>query len=109
MRVERWRLRLQPYNFTVSYKPGLSNISDYLSRHPIFFYRKSQISQTVADDYVCFVAELAVPHAMSITEIEKATENDPPMQELITLISCNSWFLLNSPRRHFSLTKVNLI
>ena len=45
---------------------------------------------------------------MSITEIEKATENDPTMQELITLISCNSWFLLNNPRRHFSLTKVNL-
>ena len=73
-----------------------------------FFNQKSQISQTVADDYVCFVAELAVPHTMSITEIEKATENDPTMQELIRLISCNSWFLLNNPRRHFNLTKVNL-
>ena len=33
-RIQRWGLRLQPYKFTISYQPGSSNPSDYLSRHP---------------------------------------------------------------------------
>ena len=34
-RIERWQLRLMPYNFSVIHKSGQSNIADYLSRHPI--------------------------------------------------------------------------
>jgi hypothetical protein len=33
-RIERWRLRLQPYDFTVTYRPGSNNPADYMSRHP---------------------------------------------------------------------------
>ena len=31
-RLERWNLRLQPYNFTVRYEPGKMNPADYISR-----------------------------------------------------------------------------
>jgi len=31
-RIERWVLRMQPYNFKVKYKPGAQNIADSLSR-----------------------------------------------------------------------------
>jgi hypothetical protein len=31
-RIERWVMRLIPYNFTVEYHPGRSNSADYLSR-----------------------------------------------------------------------------
>ena len=55
-RIERWALRLQPYDFTVEYKPGKSNPSDYMSRHPI------QENQTtcsraskIAEKYVNFI------------------------------------------------------
>ena len=34
-RLERWNLRLQPYNFTVRYEPGKTNPADYISRHPL--------------------------------------------------------------------------
>ena len=33
-RIERWVLHLQPYRFTVQYKPGVDNPADYLSSHP---------------------------------------------------------------------------
>ena len=34
-RIERWMLRLQPYNFRVIFKKGDSNSADYMSRHPV--------------------------------------------------------------------------
>ena len=33
-RIERWRLKLQPYHYRVQYRPGKSNAADYMSRHP---------------------------------------------------------------------------
>lgn len=34
-RIERWGLRLQPYNFRVEYRKGADNPADYIFRHPI--------------------------------------------------------------------------
>ena len=33
-RVERWTLRLQPYQATIVYKKGEENPADFMSRHP---------------------------------------------------------------------------
>ena len=33
-RVERWVLRLQPYDVTLKYQKGADNPADYMSRHP---------------------------------------------------------------------------
>jgi hypothetical protein len=40
-RIERWMLRLQPYNFRVIYKKGTVKEADYLSRHPTTTLRKT--------------------------------------------------------------------
>lgn len=42
-RIERWKLRLQSYNFQMKYKPSKSNAADYLSRHPFSSTLKSNI------------------------------------------------------------------
>lgn len=34
-RIERWGLRLQPYNLKIEYRKGTDNPADYMSRHPI--------------------------------------------------------------------------
>lgn len=36
-RIERWGLRIQPYNYTVRYKSGKDNPADYMSCHPARF------------------------------------------------------------------------
>ena len=88
MRVERWRLRLQPYNFIVVYRKGSLNISDYLSRHPV---QETCIrKQDFGEAFVQFIAQSAVPKAMSIEEIKSATAQDRTFQELKEIIAHNS-------------------
>ena len=78
-RVERWMLRLQPYDFRVVHIPGPQNIADPLSR-----LVKGECRDTAneADDYVRFVAVSATPKAMSTRELEEASGNDEELQNV---------------------------
>lgn len=52
-RIERWGLRLQPYNFKVEYRKGADNPADYMSRHPICSQAGDSTRATkVAEEYV---------------------------------------------------------
>ena len=88
-RIERWVLRLQPYSFSVVYKPGKDNPADFLSRHP----SSESISKhaVMADEYVSLLALSAVPKAMTISDIQKATDADKTMQSLRAAIRHNKW------------------
>lgn len=88
-RIERWGLRLQPYNFTVVYKPGTSNIADYLSRHPLQCQPVRE--RNIAEQYVNYLVNNAVPKAMSLDEISSACEADPTMRKLGQAISDSKW------------------
>ena len=86
--IERWQLRLQNYSFTVKFKKGSDNPSDYMSRHPAS-HRPEQ--DTIADEYVNFITKNAVPKAMTLQEIEEKTENDKTLQAASDLIRRNRW------------------
>ena len=88
-RIERWVLRLQPYSFSVVYKPGKDNPAEFLSRHP----SSESISKhaVMADEYVSLLALSAVPKAMTISDIQKATDADKTMQSLRAAIRHNKW------------------
>ena len=51
-RMERWRLRLMPYQFTLEYQPGKDDLNpaDYLSRHPY----EQPTCDNAAEAYVAF-------------------------------------------------------
>ena len=88
-RIERWILRLQPYDFSVVYKSGASNPADYMSRHPT----KASVSaqEKITEEYVQFLAMNAIPKAMSMEELLKACIDDREMKGLRAAIKLNRW------------------
>lgn len=89
-RIERWCLRLQDYTFQVKYRPGPTNPSDYLSRHPLVD-NNSCDHPNLSDEHIRFVAQHAVPVAIDIENLRTATRTDPTMQKLIDIIQTNTW------------------
>ena len=71
-RIQRWKLRLMPHNCKLVYRPGrdAENPADFMSRHP----SSKPVEQNVAEDYVHFVCNNAVPKAMTLEEIKQATK-----------------------------------
>ena len=88
-RIERWVLRLQPYTFSVVYKPGKDNPADFLSRHPTL--ESASKHAVMADEYVNLLALSAVPKAMTMSEIQRATDADKALQSLRAAIRYNMW------------------
>ena len=69
---------------------------DYLSRHPFPEYNSLNKSTkpNLADQHVHFVAQNAVPVALSIEQLCKATKQDSTLQALIELLQNNTCNLL---------------
>ena len=88
-RIERWVLRLQPYNFQVQYKPGPTTQADFLSRHPSA--NNSGKQSKMADEYVNFIVRHAIPKSMTLDEIRHATDNDRVLKALRAAIRLNRW------------------
>ena len=112
-RLERWRLRLQSYDFQIRYRPGHDNPSDYMSRHPINHAHSTKVHESEnSEQYIKFIAELATPKAMTLQQIIDATHNDPTLQQAAHIIQQNLWHRLDSKKfcvqtwRGLSRTKV---
>ncbi|CAC5394863.1 unnamed protein product [Mytilus coruscus] len=89
--IERWRLRLQGYNFKVQYKPGKVNAADYLSRHPTPTTSIACKHSQLAEEYVRYLTDNAVPKAMTLDEIADSTQKDSDLQTVITALKSNRW------------------
>ncbi|KAL8593283.1 hypothetical protein ACOMHN_009936 [Nucella lapillus] len=91
-RIERWNLRLQPYNFTLRYRPGDNNPADFLSRHPVgkADAMTSHMAK-IADEYVNLMANHSVPKAMTLDEIANATKYDPTLKAVIKSVQTGFW------------------
>ena len=91
LRIERWGLRLQPYNYVMKYIPGRKNPTDYMSRNPINISGTHR-HQKMAEQYANFIAPSSIPRAMKIQDVKQATEDDDMMQRVITLCRNGRWF-----------------
>ena len=82
-RLERWRIRLQEYDFNVIYQPGTSNLADPLSSLPKNAKpgnRRSNM-EACADRYVHCMTKAQTPRAMQLEEIQKATLENPELKK----------------------------
>ena len=88
-RIERWRLRLMPYDMMLVYNPGKdeANPADYLSRHPT----EKPKRDNKAEEYISYVATNAVPKSMTLDEIRTATAEDPTLREVMTAVQTGRW------------------
>ena len=91
VRVERWLLKLQEYDFTVIYRPGPQNLADALSRLLNNNLRSNM--ESCADRYVHYLAEQLTPVAMNTAEIQEHSKNDPE------LIQVRQYIEKNQPHR----------
>jgi len=89
-RIENWRLKLQSFNFEVSYSRGDLNPADYISRHLQSDTKYDLIAES-AEQYVKFVMSQATPKALGREEIIEATRKDVTLQEVMRLISTGQW------------------
>ena len=80
-RIERWVLRLQPYDFSVIHRSGQGNIADPLSRLLRGEVKPNNHKQS-AEEYVRFVAVNATPTALTIREIEQTLAVDEELVEV---------------------------
>ena len=87
LRIERWALRLQPFNFTVIYKPGKTNAADALSRLPLPDVPKSNFTE----DYVYFIAKSATPVALTTKEIEQQSGIDEELCKVRKAVRTGNW------------------
>ncbi|CAI6367348.1 unnamed protein product [Macrosiphum euphorbiae] len=76
VRLERFRLKLQGYNFKVVHTKGNTNPSDFMSRHPIINNMKNNDWDSEVEEHVNTIAELAIPKTMTRKEVAEHSNND---------------------------------
>ena len=87
-RIERWVLRLQPYNYKVCCVKSRHNIADALSRLSKI---PASRNSCYGDEYVRMVALESVPIALKIQEIEKVSAKDEELQVVLGCLASGNW------------------
>ena len=80
LHIERWALRLQPFNFKVKYRTGKYIAADALSRLPLALADTPKVN--IAIEYIYFIARNATPVALITKEIEQCTGTDTEMRNI---------------------------
>ena len=89
VRLERWLLGLQQYSFKIKYIPGWKNLADGLSRLPIDGSEKE--SGFGVEEYAYSVVTDSVPTAMTATQIERESAEDPLLIQVRHAIREDKW------------------
>ena len=92
-RIERWALRLQPYQITVKYRKGEVNQADYLSRHTTKNTAQTSHQQKVAEKYINYLATTCTPKVLKTQDIEAVTQVDATLQSVAEAIAKGNWHL----------------
>ena len=87
-RIERWVLRLQPFNYKGRYVTSRENIADVLSRLTKIPASKGYVQD---EEYVREVTLKAVPVALRIEEIEEVSFQDEELKVVREALETGHW------------------
>lgn len=87
-RIKRWKMRLSPFDMVIKHVPGSSNISDFLSRHPMAALRQEEDD---TEAIINTIVQYARPSYISHEKLLEATLSDPEMIELSKMIKDSSF------------------
>ena len=91
-RIERWVLRLQPFEFRVVHVPGKNNIADPLSRlvktDSSATLTKSQLEDMA---FIRHVALESTPRALTTKQIERDASVDSELLEVRRCVQFGDW------------------
>ena len=90
MRIERWLLYLQQFDFKLMYCPGNKNAADYLSRHMLPLTDSDTKTSEARSQVVHHIIENTVPKAITLAQVQEATGKDPDFYKLIPLIQAGN-------------------
>ncbi len=91
-RIERWALRLQPYQTTVHYRKGEENPADYMSRHPSTDAEPCSRQEKVAEEYVNYIATTSTPTALTLSMVAETTGRDPTLRAVMDAVRSGRWY-----------------
>ena len=91
-RIERWSLRLQPYDAIIRYRAGFDNPADYLSRHPVGDRKVSSREEKIAEEYINYISVNGIPKAMSLKDVKRETIKDPTLQAVSSALQTGKWY-----------------
>jgi hypothetical protein len=92
-RVERHRIKIQGFQYTMKHIPGKQIPCDYWSRHPLSLasYTEKELTDMFIDqdDELCIsrIVTDDLPDAVTLEMVQRATRQDPVMQKLIKSIN----------------------
>lgn len=88
-RIERWVLRLQAFKYKVIYKSEKENIADSLSR--LCRISTAETFDKEAEHNVLTIIAQSTPRAMTVSEIDKASELDNELVNIRDHIINDTW------------------
>ena len=100
LRIEKWIVHLQPYDFQVTYRAGVDNPADYLSRYGLV---ASEGVSDGSENFINAVTVATVPKSCTLNELRAASADDQEMQIALKSLRSGRWtsggFLLHV--RHY--------
>ena len=93
-RLERLRMKTQHLDFVMIHITGKSNMTDYLSRHPLPDEEETHLERHVR-------AVIATDHAVVLDKIREETRKDSELQALIQTIRTGNWKSTGIDLKHY--------
>jgi hypothetical protein len=95
VRFVRWKARLSIYNIVWVHRPGCNNIADFLSRNLSLDHKNTIDMPDRYENTINEIIDKQLPTAITMDELEDATNNDQGLQEIQKAIRTGSTHCLN--------------